>query len=538
MIGRILAIAMAVVAALPQESRAAWSQAPVESPRRVLVMPFDNLKREGRLFWMSEASAVLLTDNLRALDVDAITRDERRLALEQLQVPPVASLTDATIIRIGQVVGAAIVVVGSLQLEGDALAVRARSIALDTGRVLASINESGPLTDLFAIFERVARQLAPPSSRTAADILRLNPPVAAFEDYIKGILAENPATSISYLKAALSRHASFDRARLALWDVYSDLADHQLAMSAVQPIAATSAYARSAKFRAGLSQLSLKRYDDAFATFRALADADPVPTVMNNLGVVQVLRGGSPQAGQPTYFFTKAADADPADPDYFFNLGYAYWLERDVPAAIYWLREAVRRDPTDGEAHYVLGAAIAASGASGGESAREKELARRLSSTFEEWDQRPAADPVPKGLERLKDDIEVPRRTAVVAVEERDQLQLVQFHLDRGRRLFAQENDRDAIVELNRALFLSPYQAEAQLLLGRIRLRSGQVQQAMDALKISIWSVETVEAHIALGEAYLEADEPDAAKGEADRALAMNPQSADARRLLERTQRP
>ena len=40
-------------------------------------------------------------------------------AFERLQVPPAAALTDATVIRIGQLVGAARVVVGSLQLEDD-----------------------------------------------------------------------------------------------------------------------------------------------------------------------------------------------------------------------------------------------------------------------------------------------------------------------------------------------------------------------------------------------------------------------------------
>ena len=113
-------------------------------------MPFENVTREGRIFWLSEASAVLLTDDLNALGADAITRQERLQAFERLQVPPAAALTDATVIRIGQLVGAAQVVVGSLQLEGDALVVRARSIALDTGRVQIDVTERGPLPELFA----------------------------------------------------------------------------------------------------------------------------------------------------------------------------------------------------------------------------------------------------------------------------------------------------------------------------------------------------------------------------------------------------
>jgi TolB-like protein len=106
--------------------------APLASAR-ILVMPFENVTRDARIFWLSEAAAVLLTDDLNALGVGAITRTERQQAFERLQVPPAAVLTDATIIRIGQLVGASQVVVGSLQMEGDSVAVRARSIALDTG---------------------------------------------------------------------------------------------------------------------------------------------------------------------------------------------------------------------------------------------------------------------------------------------------------------------------------------------------------------------------------------------------------------------
>jgi len=141
-----------------------FAQAP--TPARTLVMPFENVTREGRIFWLTEGAAVLLTDDLNALGSAAITRIERQQAFERLQVPPVAALTDATVIRIGQLVGAAQVVVGSLQLESDVLVVRARSIALDTGRVQADVTDRGPLSELFATFERIARRIAPPSTKS------------------------------------------------------------------------------------------------------------------------------------------------------------------------------------------------------------------------------------------------------------------------------------------------------------------------------------------------------------------------------------
>jgi tetratricopeptide (TPR) repeat protein len=515
--------------------------APVGAQTGVLVMPFENLRRDPRIFWLGEASAVLLTDDVNALGGDAVTRQERKQAFARLKVPPAAVLTDATLIRIGQVVGAAEIVVGTLQLDGDVLTVRARTIALDKGRVQADITERGPMGEMFATFERVARRLAPPSTKTPAEILREHPPVDVFANFIKGLLSESPQTAINYLWTALKLQPSFERARLALWDVYANQNDYGHALDAVAAIGPGSPYTRHAQFLSGIAKLELKQYEDAFKIFTALAEGGPTAPVLNNLGVVQMRRFAPAQTGQPAYFFFRAAKADPDDSDYAFNLGYSYWLIRDIQPAIYWLREAVRRNRADADAHFVLGTALAASG-NGSEAVREHELARRLSSEYEELDKRKSAsnmvEGVPRGLERVKPDAELPRsrriETRLAASEQRDQEDVARFHLDRGRRLYQLEHDRDALLELDRALYLSPYLAEAHLLLGRIHLRNGRVQDAIDAFKISLWSAETADVHVSLGEAYRQMKDLEAARVEARRALALDPASADAKQLLAR----
>jgi tetratricopeptide (TPR) repeat protein len=530
-----LLLAAALAVAAPQ---AAAPDAP--PPGRVLVMPFENAGREGRIVWLTEAAAVLLADDLNALGAGAFTREERRQAFERLQVPETATLTDATVIRIAQLIGASDVIVGSLREENGVLVVHTRSIALEAGRVTLDLTERG---ELFGVFERIAARAVPalklnppvlPAARAAG-----HPPLAVFENYIKGLMAQTPPTAVRFLEAALAAQPGFDPARLALWEVYSDQGDPARALAAVESVRAGSPLSRRSRFLAGLSQIELKKYDDAYASFGALTSAagvPPSPAALNNLGVVQLKRGSTLQTGRPTYYFTKAAEADPGEPDYCFNLGYAYWEERDAAAALYWLREAVRRNPADGEAHYVLGAALALSG-NATEAAREKELARRLSSTFEQWDRRPAAEPVPKGLERVKRDIELPRtrrlEVTLAGNEQRDQQALARFYLDRGQRLFEQEKDREALAELNRALYLSPYLAEAHLLTGRLHLRNGRAPEAVGALKISIWSAETAEAHIALAQAYLQLRDPAGARVEAERALALAPESTEAGRIFD-----
>ncbi len=189
--------------------------------------------------------------------------------------------------------------------------------------------------------------------------------------------------------------------------------------------------------------------------------------------------------------------------------------------------------------HDVLGVALKATGeAAMGE--RELELARQLSSAYADAERRPdgAADAVPRGLERLCEDLDRPGQSLVEATvaprEQRNQEELAAFHLGRGRRLYDDHQDREAAIELRRSLYLAPYQAEAHLLLGRIWLRTSRVREAIEAAKISIWCHESASAHVVLGEAYLRSKDAALARGEAQRALALDPRSAEARQLLDK----
>jgi tetratricopeptide (TPR) repeat protein len=510
------------------------------SGRRALVVPFENARHEPRLQWLSEAGAVLLADELAAGGVEAISRTERVRALDDLHLPASASLSRATLIKVGELVGATDVIVGSFDADTATIAVSAHIIRIDVGRLEPDVAERAPLTDLFAVFTRLAGRLAPDARPPASRRVR-HPSLDAFENYIKGLIAERPATQATFLEMAIQQQPAYDLARLALWDVRTDQADYAAALAAVKAVGPASPFAAQARFLAALSLVDLKRLDDAFDAFKALADGGgigslPRAAIFNNLGIVQLRRGATPQTGAASYYLTKAADAEPADADYLFNLGYAYALEHNPQAAIYWLREAVRRNPADADAHHVLGAVLLASG-SPAEGARERELARQLASRYEQPPDRRTPADLPKGLERIRVDTEPASANAaelaLATSVQRDQREQAAFHLDRGRRLFDREEDREALAELKRAVYLSPYEAQAHLLIGRIHLRAGRPKEALDALEISVWSKDSAAARIALAEAHLKLQQPDAARTELQRALALDPASADARRLLD-----
>ena len=210
---------------------------------------------------------MLLADDLNAHGHRAYTREERLEAFEQLQVPPVASLSHATVIRLGQVVGATHVVIGSFTVTGGQIAVRARNIRLDTGRMENEIVESGPLEDLFAIFERVSRRIAGAAPASTVTARAAGPP---------GVRA---------LHQGPDRHAP-RRPRSATWNRRSSSVPGSTARgSRCGPCTTTRAtvrrrwsrrrrcrrprrmYAR-ARFSVALSLIQLKRLEDAFATLR------------------------------------------------------------------------------------------------------------------------------------------------------------------------------------------------------------------------------------------------------------------------------
>lgn len=507
-------------------------------PGRVLVVPFENVQKDLRAQWLGEASAVLLADALNARGMGAIMRPERVRAFEELHLPPSATLSRATVIRVGQMVGASEVLLGRFELEEEQLSVTVQAITLDVGRLQPDVTERAPLTELFDLFERLARRITSAAPAGGPGSTDARPPLEAFENYVKGLVAESPAAQAAFLETAVKQFRGYDRARLALWDVLTDQGEHEAALAAVAEIADTSRFSRRGRFAAASSLIEMARYDEAFDHLQTLAKESPAGSVFNNLGVVQLRRGGSPATGLPTYFFTKAADAEPEDPDFLFNLGYAYALQQDPKAAIYWLREALRRNPADAEAHFALAQALEASGGTT-EAMRERELAHRLSAATVELERRGAGrkPAIPDGLERVRLDLDLPRsmrpEQAIVNTAQREQQDLARFHLAQGQRHFDREEDREAMTELRRAVYLSPYEARAHRLIGQIHLRGGRPQDAVDAFKIAIWSEDSVEARVALAEAYLKLGRPDEARPELQRALALDPDSGEARKLLE-----
>lgn len=521
----------AVLALCVLSGAGAAAAQPLAPATRFLVMPFE-AERDTQSAWLGEAVAVLLTDLLNGSDAFAFTREERVSAFEYFNILPAALVTRATTLRIARALGASDVIVGRVDVDGPTLTLVARRLSLERGRFVADTRAQGRLDDLPAAVETLANQARLKGPRASSPTYMAPD---AFELYVRGLLSQNPARQITLFESALATAPKDDRIREALWRAQTDRGNFDLALGAIEGVERSSRHYRPARFMAGLSLVELARLDEAFGVFKRLADDRATGPLLNNLGVLQLRRTPSAYEGSATYHFTKAAELEPDDPDVCFNLGYAYGLEKSPDAAAYWLREAVRRNPADGDAHAVLSLVLQSIGASA-EADREWELARLLSARYEDTTQRPPL--VPRGLERLSMDIEIPRVLSLGMVLRepagRDQGQVASFHLERGRRYVETARDAEAVQELRKAIYLSPYDAETHLWLGRAQRRLGQVRQAVDAFRVSVWCRDSVEARVELAEALLELKDVARARVEISRALQIEPTSSRARAVQER----
>jgi tetratricopeptide (TPR) repeat protein len=536
-------VALVAVAAVLLGLRPVPALAQSTPGSRVLVMPFaadvepGASGGAGAALWLGEAASLLVSEGLTTLGVGALSREERLAAFDELNLPMTSALTRATMYRVGELIGASEVVFGEVHL-GATLRVRARLIRLGAGREMPSVTDEGPLAEIFPVFGRIA-------GRVAAETGRLRPtatvqtrplPLEAFESYVKGLVATAPAMQQHFLESAASHAPSDPRILMALWSVYSaeDLFDKALA--AANAVTGDAAMLRRARFAVALSLIDLKRYDGAFQALNSLYSDGRAAPVSNALGVVQLRRGTPAGGNPPAMYFKRAVDEDAENTDYLFNLGYAYALAQDATNALTWLREAVRLDAADGDAHLVMSAVLAGTGRAA-EAQREFDLARLLGAASDPAARTPAAR-VPGNLERLPSTPDVTStlrlRTMVANPAQKDQRETATFHLNNGRTLMAADRDREAINELRRAIYLAPYDDEPHLLLGQLYQRAGRLPDAIDEFKVALWSRETPAAHVALGRAYLEAGDRDAAKQEATRAQTLAPGLADVQDLLKK----
>jgi len=359
----------------------------------VLVVPFFNGTGAASLDWIGESVAETVREAFASQGMIALSRDDREEAYRRLQFHSHATLSLASVIRLGQSLDADEVIYGEFDLKpGPAGGPKTRGTLSITAHVLdlkraqegPKFSEVGALEDLAVLQRHLAwkalTMAAPDAAPSEADFNRRNPVVRAdaIESYIRGLLAATPEEKRKLFGQAVRLNPGYSQACFELGRLNFRAKDYHSAADWFQKAAPESVSINEATFLLGLSRYYMGDYTGAETAFRRVAANVPLNEVLNDLGAAQSRRN-EPSALEN---FQKALDGDTSDPVYQFNTGYALWRSGNFAAAADRFRAVLERDPDDEVAPVLLDRCLKQSGPRRGD--QQSQGLERLKTNYEE----------------------------------------------------------------------------------------------------------------------------------------------------------
>lgn len=376
----------------------------------------------------------------------------------------------------------------------------------------------------------------------------VNVPTKAFEAYIKSLLtAESDPRREAFLKNSLrlyfeTRSATYTDAALELGHLYLAKRDYPNAIeyfsrinkpdrNSYKPEEYTqfqkqqSAYSEAA-FYTGLIHWRQKNYEQALAVLRPLADDLKLINMYTTLGAIHTHasiaekkdRGkADAQLQQGIQVLDTAVGSPPESPvdraNLNFNHGFAHFLNKNYEGAVKSLLAVVARDQKDGESYFLLSKAFeklndATKATDAAEKAKQYlQLNNRYAKLELEWKAGKIESIAPRVVETPRNDF----AALILSRSDRSSQQAsvpvddVKGMLQQAKDLFKAGRDDDALSVIVRILSSNPMYPQAHLLRGNIRLRRGELEQAVADLRTALfWDYNIMEAHLALGRIFYE----------------------------------
>ncbi len=231
----------------------------------VAVIPFKNLNEEPALDWLRMGIAeTMISDLKKSGKVRVVERDQIDRALSEVLLQQKDGTSeDATAVKVGKLVGAKTIVVGSFQKAGGDLRINARFVSVETGIVLDTAKTTGPSTKIFALQDQVVDKLLGTAPATRPKRKDTQKSFDAYRLYASALTVASDADKIGYLKKALALDPDF---------VYAtdDLAALEKRLGGYMAIRQKASATQDAVFWTRLNDTTLPVYDRNIAAIQFL----------------------------------------------------------------------------------------------------------------------------------------------------------------------------------------------------------------------------------------------------------------------------
>lgn len=127
----------------------------------VAVMPFENVNKDSSLDWLSMGIPETVTNSLLAVKgLVLVERLQLRKVMDEQKLQLTGAIDDKTIVKVGKLIGANILVVGAFQKQADNIRLTARFVDIESGGVLQTAQATGKMDNIFDLQDNIVKDLA------------------------------------------------------------------------------------------------------------------------------------------------------------------------------------------------------------------------------------------------------------------------------------------------------------------------------------------------------------------------------------------
>lgn len=539
-------------AGAPTGARVAASEASQQGI--YLVFPFENEGASPRLDWLGEGLEELTIQRLSAAGQQVYSHAGRAGELDRSGLPSSAKLSRASMLRIAQNMDADFVILGRFTSDGRSLMVESQILRVSPTKLLPAIRETGSLDSLMDLHVRLLWRLLSANdhtyTRSLEDFSKVQRPLRldAFEHYVRGLLASEDDPRLRELREAARLEPEWPDPDFAIGDAYYSRRDCDSALIWFAKVPKTHDRYVESVFATGVCRLLMNQPEKAEEVFASLQEAlrhnlvsgADLPEILNNLALARSRQSKTPAAVAD---LRRAAELDPDEDDYPFNLGLLALGAGDFASAADHFREASGREPDNAENRALMILALEKEG-------KEAEADQERDTAAETFgpDALPRLDAKKDTLTRLERvrtemDTTALRLEIVSAGDSANAAAATEgagtpaAHIRRGRQELSAGRVDAAESEFRAALAADTGSASAHNGLAEVYRRRGKLDDSAKELLASLEIRDSAVVRTTLARVYLEQKKLDLARTEVERALKLAPKYSDAKELLEHLQK-
>jgi tetratricopeptide (TPR) repeat protein len=450
------------------------------------------------------------------------------------------------------------VILGRFTSDGQTLVVESQVLRVSPTRLLPAIRESGPLDSLMDLHSKLLWRLLSANghqySRSFDDFSKVQRPLRldAFEHYVRGLLASDDDPRLRELREAARLEPEWPDPDFAIADAYYARRDCDSALIWFGKIPKTHERYVEAVFATGVCKLLMNQPEKAEEVFTSLQDAlrsnlvsgADLPEILNNLALALARQNKMPAALAD---LRRAAELDPDEDDYPFNMGLLDLEASDYAAASDDFRDASEREPDKAENRAMLILSLEKAGKKA-EADQERDTAAETFGPDALPEMRLDAKPDARRetlarLERLHTELDTTAlRLEIVSAGDSANAAVAAAstpaaHIRRGRQELSAGRVDAAETEFRAALATDAGNASAHNGLAEVYRRRGKLDDSAKELQASLETRDSAVVRTTLARIFLEQKKPDLARVEVERALKLAPNYSDAKELLQNLQR-